>query len=26
VTNWKERGIRVVRAGELDPNTPQREM
>jgi len=23
VTDWKERGIRVVRAGELDTNTPQ---
>jgi len=23
MTDWKEQGIRVVRAGELDPNTPQ---
>ncbi len=23
MTEWKEHGIRVVRAGELDPNTPQ---
>jgi uncharacterized RmlC-like cupin family protein len=23
VTIWKEHGIRIVRAGELDPNTPQ---
>ncbi|HXH50951.1 MAG TPA: cupin domain-containing protein [Terriglobia bacterium] len=23
MTDWKEHGIRIVRAGELDPNTPQ---
>jgi uncharacterized RmlC-like cupin family protein len=23
VPDWKEHGIRIVRAGELDPNTPQ---
>src|ERR1700746_2576726 len=23
MTNWKEHGVRVVRAGELDTNTPQ---
>jgi uncharacterized RmlC-like cupin family protein len=23
MTDWKEHGIRVVRAGQLDPNTPQ---
>jgi uncharacterized RmlC-like cupin family protein len=23
MTDWRERGVRVVRAGELDPNTPQ---
>jgi uncharacterized RmlC-like cupin family protein len=23
MTDWKEHGIKVVRAGELDPNTPQ---
>ena len=22
-SNWREHGVRVVRAGELDPNTPQ---
>lgn len=23
MTDWKEHGVRIVRAGELDPNTPQ---
>src|SRR5881392_3070309 len=23
MTDWRENGVRVVRAGELDPNTPQ---
>jgi uncharacterized RmlC-like cupin family protein len=22
-SNWKDRGVKIVRAGELDPNTPQ---
>ena len=22
-TNWKDQGIQIIRAGELDPNTPQ---
>jgi uncharacterized RmlC-like cupin family protein len=22
-TNWKDHGVKIVRAGELDPNTPQ---
>ena len=23
MTNWKDHGVRIVRAGELDTNTPQ---
>jgi uncharacterized RmlC-like cupin family protein len=23
ITNWKDHGVKIVRAGELDPNTPQ---